>query len=118
MSLTDQEYHDNYSELVRHYIKQNSGVPDYSKFTLENDGTLTGFTITHWDYGFSEPDETTLKGYSLSSLQSEIHGCHIPEYTTTERDNHEACYCTLIWNSTTNQLQFYDGSVWRGVSLT
>ena len=115
MTLTDQELFDNYNILVRHYIKQNGGTPDVSQYIIQNDGTLTGFSFSLWNYGFSSPTNTILKSYSLSVVKTPMDGVKIPMMTTAERDGKDECGCHLIYNTTTSQLEFHNGTSWIGI---
>ena len=59
----------------------------------------------------------TLKVNTLSKVSGNNitlnHPLNLKSYTTTARDSLTSAAGDMIYNSTTNQIQFYNGSAWN-----
>lgn len=110
------------------YLYDNYGTDFVKTYNFEY--TYDGVTITiiYWDYSISAPDNATLQSYStlqidtmleFASLKERTIPLQIPFMNQTDIDSTVSYGIpklgSLIYNSTTNNLQIFNGSIYVNV---
>ena len=68
------------------------------------------------DIGVGEASRTSPGGGTM--VGSKVNpALLLPEFTQTEIDELTVSGKAMVWNTTTEQINFYDGSAWREVNL-
>ena len=126
--MNDQQLFDNYFSACITYAENNGGLADGAEDTLciLKDGGDQKIFIATWNHPSAQPSNADLKVFTaaqvsvrglIRTLKKRLNEQKLPNIPTAVRNIIPSPQSGwMIFNSTLNKVQFYDGTIWETVT--